>query len=103
MDPSLVALLPAHGLCLTSIPSIITVTALLNLVIAGSYVTLSGVLYCLSVKLKKVPYVRTFIWLWIAFVFLCGLTHLSKTILLFQGGMMYYLDVIVHGMTAIVS
>ena len=103
MNPSLVALLPAHGLCLTTVPYIITADAIMNIIIAVSYFVLSGILYCLKVKLSKIPYIDTFLWLWIAFVALCGLTHISKVIGLYYGGYYYYIDLIIHVMTAVVS
>lgn len=103
MDPSLVSFLPAHGLCLTNVPFIITASAFLNLAIAVSYFILAFVLYCLKKKLSKIPYVDTFLWLWVSFVSLCALTHVSKVINLYYGGFYYYIDLVIHIMTAVVS
>lgn len=60
-------------------------------------------MYRLRSEIIKVSYFKTFLWLWISFVFLCGVTHLSKAIILFQGGWWYYVDLIVHVATAVVS
>ena len=99
----MISILPAHGICLTGVPFIISATAFFNIVIAASYVALASVLFYLKSKIKKIPYVDTFLWLWIAFVFLCGLTHVSKVTILYVGGLYYYLDLIIHIITAVVS
>lgn len=89
----------AHSICLTNDPVLIWTYALSDLTIWLSYMLISGTL--LLYLLLNRTNVRLSFYLFAAFIMLCGLTHLTDTIVLFSG--IYRLDIMVRIATAIVS
>lgn len=89
-----------HAICLTNDPYIIGLYLVGDLAIWGSYMVIGlslAVLY--TGESMRLTRVATF--LFGAFIFLCGMTHLTKSLTLFFG--VYYLDLAVVLATATVS
>lgn len=90
----------AHSICLTNDPMMIWAYVASDLTIWLSYMTISiTLLLYLSKKLHNV--VRLSYNLFAAFIMLCGMTHLTDTMVLFSG--LYRLDLMVRIATAVVS
>ncbi len=89
----------AHAICLTNDPVIISLYLLGDLAIWASYMVIGlslAILYTGTMRLSRTATV-----LFGAFIFLCGMTHLTKSMTLFFG--VYFLDLAVVLMTATVS
>jgi hypothetical protein len=89
----------AHSLCLTNDPIIMTLYAACDLTIFCSYVMIGITL--LVYRRYTMRFSTQALFLYGSFIFLCGLTHLSKVGLLFVGA--YRFDVVILAMTAGVS
>lgn len=88
-----------HAICLTNDGLLIGIYTLADMLIFVSYFTISTTLIlCRKWGLRPPPMAFQ---LFAAFIFCCGLTHLTKTLTLFTG--VYRLDVLVVVMTATVS
>lgn len=92
-----------HAICLTQDPVLMTLYTAADLTIFLSYFVIGGTLlwrfmYSGAV-FSAVP--RSLQVLYGSFIFLCGLTHLTKTMTLFTG--IYRLDILVVAATAAVS
>lgn len=88
-----------HAICLTNDPVIIALYLVGDLLIWGSYMVIGlslAILYTGTMRLSRAATV-----LFGSFIFLCGMTHLTKSATLFAG--VYYLDLAVVLMTATVS
>lgn len=88
-----------HAICLTNDPAIIVLYVLGDLTVWASYMVIGlslGLTFSGSMRLSRTATV-----LFGAFIFLCGLTHLTKTLTMFAG--VYYLDLATVLVTASVS
>lgn len=89
----------AHAICLTNDPAIIAMYLVGDMTIWGSYMVIGlslAVSYTGTMRLSRTATV-----LFGSFIFLCGMTHLTKSLTLFSG--VYFLDLAVVLMTATVS
>jgi hypothetical protein len=92
-----------HAICLTNDPIIMTLYFVGDMVIFASYFVI-GASLMLMYRLQGLLLLELSMplsALYGAFIFLCGLTHLTKTVTLFSG--IYRLDIIVVAATAAVS
>lgn len=103
MSPSLVAFLPAHGLCLSSQPAIVYVMALSNLFVAAAYLSIPAMLYSMRHRIAAIPLATPFVMLFAGFIALCGISHVFRLLTLYVGGLAYYLDTLACLLTAMVS
>jgi hypothetical protein len=88
-----------HAVCLTNDPIIMTLYIAGDLTVWVSYIVIG---FCLFIARKHTMRFSTqALSLYAAFIFMCGLSHLTKTMMLFVGA--YRIDVIVVAMTAAVS
>jgi hypothetical protein len=88
-----------HAICLTNDPVIMTLYVASDLTIFLSY-TLIGVSLLIHSR-HTIRLSTRALGLYGAFIFLCGITHLTKTVTLFSG--IYRVDVLVVAATAAVS
>lgn len=89
----------AHSICLTNDPPIVFLYALSNFVIAISYFGISSSLYARRRALVDLNLAAKV--MFAAFIWLCGVSHLSMVATLFAG--VYFLEVTILAATATVS
>lgn len=89
----------AHSICLTNDPVIMSLYVVGDLTTWASYMVIGGSL--LWNRGHSLRMSQSALALYGTFIFLCGLSHLSKTLMLFAG--MYRLDVFVVAAMAAVS
>jgi hypothetical protein len=88
-----------HAVCLTNDPIIMTLYIAGDLSIWLAYMVIGVCLFL--AREQTMRFSTQALLLYAAFIFLCGLSHLTKTMMLFVGA--YRIDVVVVAMTASVS
>ncbi|MBB5753296.1 sensor histidine kinase [Prosthecomicrobium pneumaticum] len=95
------AFLP-HGVCLLWSPALLTLHALSDALIAGAYFVIPlAILRFLTLRHDFAPSYRRVAYLFLAFIFLCGLTHLISLVTYWQP--LYIIEGGVKALTAAVS
>lgn len=89
----------AHAICLTNDPILMTLYVAGDLTTFASYMVIGGTL--LVHRVHTMRFTTAALVLYGAFIALCGLSHLTKTLTLFVG--MYRLDILVVAAMASVS
>lgn len=100
---SLTAYLPAHGLCLTSVPSVILMLTIGDTLTAVAYYAIALFLWCIHKRVSNIPLAQPFTLLFSAFITLCGLSHTMHVVTLYIGGFAYYAELLVTLWTACIS
>lgn len=90
-----------HGFCFMWRPELVWMHVLADLTIALAYFSIPITIMILVAKRKKsIPYKWTF-YMFAAFIFLCGMTHILELVGVWQP--IYYLEGIIKVFTAAVS
>ena len=90
-----------HGFCFMWRPELVWMHVLADLTIALAYFSIPvTIMILVAKKKKKLPYKWVF-YMFAAFIFLCGLTHIFELIGIWEP--IYYLEGIVKVLTAAVS
>ena len=90
----------AHSHCLTGSGTLMAILMASNLIIFLSWCSIPITIACLVRRRIDLPYKRM-LWMFSAFILICGLTHLMDVVVLWYPH--YLLDAVVKGVTAAVS
>jgi hypothetical protein len=88
-----------HAVCLTNDPIIMSLYIAGDMSIWLSYMVIAACLF--FSRLETMRFSTTALILYAMFIFVCGVSHLTKTMMLFVGA--YRIDVIVVAVTAAIS
>lgn len=91
--------LEPHAICLTWDPLLIWLLVIFNSGIALAYFIIAGALLT-YIKPGRYP---TLVYLFAVFIFGCGGTHVMQVVTMYSGGVQYWIEMLICGMTFIVS
>lgn len=91
--------LEPHAICLSPEPLLIRLLVIFNIGIAFAYFAIPlGIL-----QFMRIGRPHTMTYLFAVFIFGCGLTHVMQVVTMYMGGINYWIEAAVCGMTFIAS
>lgn len=91
--------LEPHAICLSPEPLLIWLLVIFNAGIAAAYFAIP-IAMAVYMKFERPP---TILYLFMAFILGCGVTHIMQVVTMYVGGLTYWIEMLTCGATFIVS